>query len=561
MNTRSGFIHRLCVSLMTLALLSACGGGDDADDPTPPAPAPASISYPSPQTLVVGTAVNLTPTANGSPASYSVTPALPAGLTLNATTGVISGSPTSVTPQATYTVSATASTGAVSFALSLTVNPAAPSALSYDSPMTITAGTAIAPATPTVTGTVTNYAVNPALPAGLALNPASGEISGTPTAATALAAYVVTASNVTGSTTFNLEILVNAAPQIATGVFIDSVVSGLSFASGGQSGVTDANGTFSYEVSQPVTFSVGGVEIGTTAGKDAVTPLDLVAGSTGATPEVVNIVRFLMLLDTDGNAANGITISDALRERAAGWPQIDFSTSDLDAALAAIIPDTEVDGAIRALPAANAATAHFATSFRCAMSGYYNGTFTGGDDGYFAFTITPNGAIAGGGYSTVEDEFAALLFNPNVLPVENDAVFVAGVASTGSSFSGRLNGYDEVAGTWTDGTFSGARYAGTTTAAYKYLAFIRFNGNVVGSAFLEIDADDVVTLTPHVDFRTNVRGDGATAPLENDTFEITGPNGSFTVTFDRTALTLSGTWTNTANGSSGPIDGGGCRLK
>ena len=38
MNTRSGFIHRLCVSLMTLALLSACGGGDDADDPTPPAP-------------------------------------------------------------------------------------------------------------------------------------------------------------------------------------------------------------------------------------------------------------------------------------------------------------------------------------------------------------------------------------------------------------------------------------------------------------------------------------------------------------------------------------------
>ena len=117
MNTRSGFIHRLCVSLMTLALLSACGGGDDADDPTPPAPTPASISYPSPQTLVVGTAVSLTPTANGSPASYSVTPALPAGLTLNATTGVISGSPTSVTPQATYTVSATASTGAVSFAL------------------------------------------------------------------------------------------------------------------------------------------------------------------------------------------------------------------------------------------------------------------------------------------------------------------------------------------------------------------------------------------------------------------------------------------------------------
>lgn len=556
---RGGIVHPLCVGLAMLMLLTACGGGDDGDDPPPPTP--ASISYTSPQTLIVGTAANLTPTTNGSPGSYSVTPALPAGLTLDTGTGVISGTPTSVTAQAAYTVSAIVSTGTVSFSLALTVNPAAPSALSYDSPLQTTAGTSIAPAMPTVTGTVTSYTVSPALPAGLVLDSTTGEISGTPTTATALATYAVTASNVTGSTHFDLQIEVSPAPQLATGVFIDSVVHGLGYESGSASGVTDANGTFTYELSSPVTFRVGGVELGTTGGKDSITPLDLVAGSSGVTPEVVNIVRFLMLLDSDGDAANGITISEALRERAASWPQVDFTASDLDAALATIIPDTAVDGTVRSLPAADAAQAHFAASFRCAMAGYYSGTYSGDDQGYFAFTIAPAGTIAGGAYSTLEEELGTLAFNPNVLPVENDAVFVAGIASSGSSFSGQLTGYTEVAGTWTDGTFAGTRYGGTTSAAYKYLAFVRFNGNVIGTALLEIDGSDTVTMTPHVDFRTNVHGNVVTAPLENDEFSVSNDNGSFAVTFDRTALTVSGTWTNTANATSGPVNGVGCRLK
>lgn len=65
---------------------------------------------------------------------------------------------------------------------------------------TYEADVAIAPNIPTVTGGVVElYSVAPALPTGLALDPATGILSGTPLATAALANYTVTASNDGGS--------------------------------------------------------------------------------------------------------------------------------------------------------------------------------------------------------------------------------------------------------------------------------------------------------------------------------------------------------------------------
>lgn len=96
--------------------------------------------------------------------------------------------------------------------------PAAPSGLSYSSPQAWTVGTAIVPLTAAVTGSVASFVVAPGLPAGLALDPASGTIAGTPTVATAQAAYTVTASNAGGSTNFALTMTIGATPAVAFNV-------------------------------------------------------------------------------------------------------------------------------------------------------------------------------------------------------------------------------------------------------------------------------------------------------------------------------------------------------
>ena len=87
-----------------------------------------------------------------------------------------------------------------------------PSALSYTpSSASGTVDIAISTLTPSVTGTVTSYAVNPTLPSGLSLDAASGVISGTPAVVAASATYTVTATNGTGSTTATVTIEVSAA--------------------------------------------------------------------------------------------------------------------------------------------------------------------------------------------------------------------------------------------------------------------------------------------------------------------------------------------------------------
>lgn len=91
---------------------------------------------------------------------------------------------------------------------------AAPSGLVYPTnPVVTTVGNALAPDTPSnAGGAVASYAVQPALPAGLALDPDTGVIQGIPTTATAAANYTVTATNAAGSTTAKVILTVKVPP-------------------------------------------------------------------------------------------------------------------------------------------------------------------------------------------------------------------------------------------------------------------------------------------------------------------------------------------------------------
>ena len=158
----------------------------------------------------VGTAVALPAgaVAGGAPAGFGVSPALPAGLVLNAENGLVSGRPTTATPLATYTLTVTTPAGSANapFLLQVTAAvPAAPGALDYPgaaNPVVLTQGQAVGAAipAPTVSGSDLVFTVTPALPAGRSLDPLTGVISGTPAAAAALTAYTVSAANGGGAT-------------------------------------------------------------------------------------------------------------------------------------------------------------------------------------------------------------------------------------------------------------------------------------------------------------------------------------------------------------------------
>jgi hypothetical protein len=160
----------------------------------------------SPSTLsamVVGVPFSESVSASGgtAPYTYTVTSGtLPAGLTLNPSSGLISGTPTasgpySVTITATDAFSSTGSqpyTGTVT-SPTITVSPSTLSAMVVGVPVSesVSASGGTAPYTYTVTAGT--------LPAGLTLNPTTGLISGTPTASGAYS-FTITATDAFSST-------------------------------------------------------------------------------------------------------------------------------------------------------------------------------------------------------------------------------------------------------------------------------------------------------------------------------------------------------------------------
>jgi len=168
-----------------------------------------------------------TPIASGGEITqYSVSPALPAGLVLDPRTGIITGTPTTVTPPAVFTVTGSNSVDSVGTQLDIEVRAQVlpPTGLSYTNPVPVyTVGLPIVYNEPLYSGgEVTEFSVSPALPAGLSIDALTGAISGTPTAAQAQATFIVTGSNSAGSVTAQLAMTV-AVPAVGEWLPADSM--------------------------------------------------------------------------------------------------------------------------------------------------------------------------------------------------------------------------------------------------------------------------------------------------------------------------------------------------
>ena len=125
--------------------------------------------------------------------------------------GEISGTPSTVSSATTYTVTASNSGGSATATVTILVNDAAPSSVTYSpSSSVLTKGVAMTTVTPTSSGgTVTSWSITPTLSAGLSFDVSTGAIGGTPTAVSSSTSYTVTASNAGGSSTATVIIQVN----------------------------------------------------------------------------------------------------------------------------------------------------------------------------------------------------------------------------------------------------------------------------------------------------------------------------------------------------------------
>ncbi len=246
-----------------------------------PAPVAPTITSTLSAGGTAGTAFSYTITATGTaPITFGASP-LPAGLSVNATTGAISGTPTA-TGTTNVTLSATNTAGAAPAKTLVITVSAATVAPTITNTVLSASDTVGAPFSYTITATGTSpitFGAAP-LPTGLSINTATGSISGTPTASgtTSVALSASNAAGVAPTKTLTLTIYPAVAPTITSAL-----------TAGGTAGAA-----FSYTItasgSKPITFGAAplptGLSVNASTGLISGTPTG--AGTTNVTLSAAN---------------------------------------------------------------------------------------------------------------------------------------------------------------------------------------------------------------------------------------------------------------------------------
>lgn len=114
---------------------------------------------------------------------------------------------------------------------------------------------------------------------------------------------------------------------VRTGQFSGLSISGLHYQTPTQSGLTTSDGEFQYINGEQISFSIGGIELGSTHAQVEIDLITELAGSLPSTrdamltelaalndvtefDEIINLATLLMALDADKNSSNGIDLTD-----------------------------------------------------------------------------------------------------------------------------------------------------------------------------------------------------------------------------------------------------------
>ena len=322
-------------------------GGGIASANTQVTPAAQSVSG------VVGTPISATTayTVTGISGTkvFVISPTLPAGLSINTSTGVVSGTPSAASVAANYTV--TVSDGATSATAIITIGVSGTATLS-PSTQTVTGrvGAAITVTTAfTSTGLGTRYfSIAPALPAGLVFSSSTGVLSGSATAAKEATTYVVTAADGTNYAVATMRLTISAVPvmtpasQAVSGVVGTAIATTSVFVA---PTLTDTSGTKTFTVSPALPAGL---------------TLNAATGTVSGTPTAVSTQTTYIVTATDGTnfATSTLTIVVAATAAATTTTTVPTSTQGCLASTVAGRIRNTVDVANSALPS---------TQFACSM--------------------------------------------------------------------------------------------------------------------------------------------------------------------------------------------------
>ena len=178
-----------------------------------------------------------------------------------------------------------------------------------------------------------------------------------------------------------------SACAAASGQFIDGAVDGVTATTPSGSALTAGGGYFHYEPGDTVAFTLGGIALGSAPGARFLLPDELMPSAQAA----VNVTRFLLTLDADREPQPAITITQAVRDAAAGMTAaasaFDLSDEAFESSpLAAFAQTANADGT-RALASRAAAELELACSRNDVADGVYDGDFCSSGGGGMVWRI------------------------------------------------------------------------------------------------------------------------------------------------------------------------------